>query len=108
MDYQLHTDDNTVQVQLSGRLQFEDHNSFKSLIQDTLPKMEQKTVVFNLSQMDFIDSSGIGMILLAHETIKEHGKNFSISSAQGQVKRVLDLTRIEDLISSSNTIESTP
>ena len=102
MNYHIQTNDNTLYVHFQGRLQFEDHKEFKDLIHDIIPAAKQKQIVFNLSQMDFIDSSGIGMILLAHETIKEQEKSFYLSSAQGQVKRILELTRINDLIAAYN------
>lgn len=102
MNYHIQTDENTLHIHFQGRLQFEDHKEFKKLIHETIPKMKQRQIVFNLSKMDFIDSSGIGMILLAHETAKEHDKTFHLASAQGQVKRVLELTRISDLIATYN------
>lgn len=85
----------SILVELSGRLQFDDHSLFKTILFDELMTDHVQQVTFNLSQLEFIDSSGIGMLLLAHEKLAERGARMNIMGAQGQVKRVLDLTQIE-------------
>lgn len=82
-------------VELSGRLQFDDHSIFKTMLFEELMTDTVQQVTFNLSQLEFIDSSGIGMLLLAHEKLAERGACMNIKNAQGQVARVLDLTQIE-------------
>ena len=55
-------------------------------------------VVLNLSCVDFMDSSGLGLILGRYNTACEMGADFIISSPSMGVKKVLELAGIERII----------
>ena len=55
-------------------------------------------VVLNLSSVDFMDSSGLGLILGRYNTACEMGADFIISSPSTGVKKVLELAGIERII----------
>jgi anti-anti-sigma factor len=51
-----------------------------------------------MTQLTFMDSAGIGMVMVCAGTIKEAGGRMVIVGAQGHVKHVLELTQIHQVI----------
>ena len=54
--------------------------------------------LFDLSDVDFIDSAGMWMLLMVRSVAKELGGQLSITGATGQVAKALDLVSFEDVI----------
>ena len=55
-------------------------------------------VSLDLSSVEFMDSSGLGLILGRYNTASEMGADFIISSPSTGVKKVLELAGIERII----------
>ncbi|MBF0167070.1 MAG: STAS domain-containing protein [Alphaproteobacteria bacterium] len=79
-------------IRLSGRMTFADFNGFQKLIA-MFQGAHEKRIVFDMSRVDYIDSSAIGMILLARDAALTHGIDLSLKGAKGQVKRIMDVTK---------------
>lgn len=67
-------------------------------VRDALVEVAGSTVVVDLSDLSFLDSSGIAALLGARERILASGNGFELRGAQGMVRRVLDLTGLSDLL----------
>lgn len=81
----------------SDELSFADHGSFR----DTLDKMIEsgkKTFVIELSRLVSVDSAGLGMFLIASEEAKKGNWSLVLRSPQGQVKRMLDLAKFDEMV----------
>lgn len=83
-------------VSFSGELTFSDHVAFRELA-DRVATSKQKTIVFELSSLDFIDSAGLGMLLIAREEAHKAGRILVLRGAKGQVGRMFGLTKFETL-----------
>ena len=78
---------------LEGRMDFNIRKSFqKSIEQAKLSKSRQ--IVLDVCQVSFIDSAGLGLIMLAHKTLKELDISLSLLVAEGAVMKVLTLANI--------------
>jgi anti-sigma B factor antagonist len=51
-------------------------------------------VVLNLENLEFIDSTGLRIILSAHERSRERGQEFAVTRGSPQVQRLLSITRV--------------
>ena len=51
-------------------------------------------VVLDLKALQFIDSTGLRMILSAHKRAHERGQEFAITPGSPQVRRLLSITRV--------------
>ena len=49
-------------------------------------------IVLDLSQLDFMDSSGLRAVLSSQATCKQHGYDLSVIPGCGAVRRLLELT----------------
>ena len=66
-------------------------------IKDCIEKGARK-LALDLTNLTFMDSSGIGMVMLCAGRIREVGGRMHIVGAQGHVKKVLELTQIHQVI----------
>ncbi|GGF76070.1 anti-anti-sigma regulatory factor [Azorhizobium oxalatiphilum] len=55
-------------------------------------------VVLDLSEVDFMDSSGVGGIVFLYKRLRVNGFKLRLSGAQGQVLQLLTHLRLSDLI----------
>lgn len=53
-------------------------------------------VVLDLQELQFIDSTGLRIVLAAHERLQEHGGELAVTRGSQQVQRLLAITGTED------------
>ncbi len=97
MKYQNTGSGDTIAIDLSGSLTFEDHQSFRVLI-DEIENSPQKNVVFNLRALQAIDSAGVGLLLLAKEKATSSGKALKLRNLSGSVEKVAQLFKLHQLL----------
>lgn len=96
MEHKVVTTPTGQEIQLLGRFTFADHEGFRSVVQ-VLEAPETDRVVFDLSGLEFVDSAGLGMFLIAREAAERRKLQLVLKGAVGQVKRMLDLGRFDAL-----------
>jgi anti-sigma B factor antagonist len=52
------------------------------------------TVVLDLRELQFVDSTGLRMIFSAHSLARERGQEFAVTRGSEQVQRLLAITRV--------------
>ncbi|MDR3449167.1 MAG: STAS domain-containing protein [Alphaproteobacteria bacterium] len=96
MDIRQELTHGTLDVHMSGKFTFPDHLGFRDVI-DKMNAGDIQQVVLNVEKMDFIDSAGLGMLLLALDAAEKNHKKLVIGGATGQVKKMFDLARFENM-----------
>lgn len=96
MNYKVDRQGNEIHVELSGRLTFADYGSFKDLTEIFI-EHNPKSCLLNLSNLEFIDSAGLGMLLIARDKMRVRETDIILKGAQGQVKKMLDLGHFDSL-----------
>ncbi|MBJ7538258.1 STAS domain-containing protein [Marinomonas transparens] len=69
----------------------------KELIEN-VPTVFDCNIVFDLSQVTFIDSSGIGVIVYLFKRLREQGRELILVGLSGQPKELMSLLRIDRAI----------
>jgi anti-sigma B factor antagonist len=64
---------------------------------------DHKQLIVDLRGVDFIDSTGIGVLIRAHQRAEASGRRFAVVRGGGQVQRVLSLTGLADRLSVADT-----
>ena len=62
-----------------------------------------RSLVVDLTRVDFMDSTGLGLLLGAHRRLKRRGRGFAIVCSGGPVRRIFELT---DLIETLHVVPS--
>ncbi len=74
--------------------------------QNLLPQLEQaKKVAINLTQVQFMDSSGVGAILSCLRLLDAHGGKLALFGMNKAVKGVFQITRMHRIIDGFDTRE---
>ena len=97
MDYRIDLDGSELRISLSGRLTFNDHGKVRAMIQEMVNSSATRQILV-IGGLEFVDSSGLGMILVAREEVIQRKKTLSLRGAQGQVKRVLTVAQLGKVI----------
>lgn len=91
MDFQISQADDIAIASLTGRLTFQENADFRDFIRQL--QQVTGTLVVDLVGLDFIDSAGLGMLLVLRE-----GRETTVRlcTGPGQVSRLLELARFSD------------
>jgi anti-anti-sigma factor len=79
-------------VTVSGEL---DVASSQTLEQELSKLQGTATVVVDLRGLTFIDSTGLGVLVRAHQLAKEQNRRFGLVRGNGQVDQLLNLTGLD-------------
>jgi len=89
MQYAIRVTETSVHVDLSGELTFNDSRTFRLLLSQMKPSNDQQEVALNIKDLSNIDSSGLEMLLHAHDNAKRHRTRLVFIHPQGQVLKKL-------------------
>jgi len=90
----IETKQDTLVVRPSGEVDLGVADYFRNTVENALDRERARNLVFNLSRISFIDSSGLGVLLGRYKRVIRNGGKTFIVSPQPQVRRVLDLSGI--------------
>jgi anti-anti-sigma factor len=84
-------------LNLNGRFDFHSHSEFRTAYENALnmPAVRDLSVSFN--NVDYLDSSALGMLLLLREKADALGKTVSLDGLHGMVKQVLEIANFSKL-----------
>ena len=91
----VHTDEgpDAVRVSLTGELDL----SNVLHVEEELRRVEERrpAVVLDLSSLRFLDSTGLRLIVSAHQRARKHGRRFRIVQGPAAVRRLFRLSGLE-------------
>ena len=90
--------DGVAQLNLGGELDLAAKPAVNELVRRRLADAAITRLVIDLTEVTFIDSSGIGTLIGCRNLADRSGKALQVIGAQGRVARVLDLTGVGDLL----------
>lgn len=62
-------------------------------------------VVFDLTDVDFIDSAGLGLLMLARGLLNKSGSMLRLCSPQARVRALLKMTKTDTLLKIDESLE---
>jgi anti-sigma B factor antagonist len=90
-------------VTLSGRIVFGDRsNALRSTVKNLIAAGKQK-IVLNMSNIEYIDSAGLGMLVAAHISMKAYGATPCLCGLGDRSQELLQLTRLSTVFQVRST-----
>lgn len=83
---------------ISGELDVSCANDLKEKIETKLEE-KKNDVTLNLENLHYIDSTGLGIIVGIMKNLKKDGKEISIINAKNNVKKIFNITGLDQIIS---------
>ena len=84
---------------ISGRFTFEVHREFRKYSEQALDNPECTRLDMDLSEVAYLDSSALGMLLMLRDKAKSTGKSVALISAHGAVQQVIEIANFGKLFS---------
>ncbi|MCW8862136.1 MAG: STAS domain-containing protein [Rhodospirillales bacterium] len=97
MNYDVKNLNNQKVISMNGRLTFNDHEVFREVV-ELIEGARGESCVLDLSPLEFIDSAGLGMLVLAGDAAKEAGASLTVKPGGGQVRQMLDIAKFDTLL----------
>ncbi len=89
-------------IALSGRFDFNDHRAFKTAYEPCLLEAGVKTLEINMSGIDYLDSSALGMMMLMRERTQAAGKAVVLCKPNSTVTQILEIANFSKLFTIVN------
>ncbi len=84
-------------VKLSGRFDFNTHREFRNAVEPLMNETGVSEVVVDFAEVDYLDSSALGMLLMLRDKMNVAKKGLTISGVHGNVKQVLEIPNFGQL-----------
>jgi anti-sigma B factor antagonist len=99
MQLKFHLDGECISVSTVGKITQNDFGQgIEPLAQLLGPDVYQRTVLLNLAESDYIDSSGVGWLLSSHKRFREAGGSLVIHSLSPMVSQILRVLKMEQVL----------
>jgi anti-sigma B factor antagonist len=73
---------------------------------EDLLKEHQKKIIFDFSEVKYLDSTGVGILVMCSGKVKQAGGELRIVGAQGIVEQTLKMTRVDQIVTLYATVEA--
>jgi len=92
------TANGVVVLKISGRISLgRDSQQVEWQVNDLL-KANHNRVVFDLTEVSHMDSTGVGILMMCSARLQKAGGSLRVAGAQGLVSDVLRITRIDSIV----------
>ena len=91
-------------IDVSGEMDLYNSYKLKELVMKMMER-QVKSVVINMEEVDYIDSSGIGALIHIYSTMKKASCQLYMTNIHGSVKKVIELTKLMGYFPITNSLE---
>lgn len=94
-DKKIETIDDIQTIKLIGDLDVYSEDEFKSFIDEEIDP--NKDIRIDLKELDYLDSTGLGMFMNIYKMVNENGKEIKIINAKDNIQKLFKITDLTDL-----------
>ena len=95
--------DHSARLDMSGRFDFQVHRNFKDAYMPLLGDAALHEIEIEMSKVDYIDSSALGMLVLFNDRAIEVNKSVALLNASSAVSVLLEVANFSKLFSIRHT-----
>lgn len=103
MKHQIREETNGIVVALEGDVDLQTSPDARKVLLECVAK--GKSVVVDLSQVGYIDSSGVASLVESFQTARKGGRNLILASVSDGALRVLKLARLDKVFTICDSVE---
>jgi anti-anti-sigma factor len=86
-------------VNTEGQFAMESVSAIKKYMQPLVADENIKTLLIDFAQVGFIDSGGVGLVVMTSMSLKQRGANFALVNVNREVTEIFNLCGLGDQIS---------
>ena len=80
-------------------------NSLRSQVDAAFEKSACKHIVFDFSQVSFMDSSGIGMIIGRYKTAEKRGGQLALANMSDDIARIYQISGLAKIVTRASSVK---
>ncbi|HHY82350.1 MAG TPA: anti-sigma F factor antagonist [Clostridiales bacterium] len=92
-------------VRLEGELDHHHAEEIRKSLDELLEDSSIRHLILDLRNLNFMDSSGIGVFIGRYKTISKRGGQVCITNVNPQLARILDVSGLYRILKVYNTVE---
>ena len=96
MDFKVVAKDDDTLIEVGGQLIVGNRQLLKEQVLDQLERGDREFIV-DFSKTDYIDSSGLGVLVTLSKKIREQGGQLSLASLSDDLRTLFKLTKLDTL-----------
>ena len=101
---EVHTEGRATVIAVGGELDLASAPALESEL-EAAAQSDAALLVLDLRELEFMDSTGLSVIVKAHQRLSEEGRTLSVVRGPQQVQRLLDLTGVAERLQLGNSPE---
>ncbi|HEY8667726.1 MAG TPA: STAS domain-containing protein [Tepidisphaeraceae bacterium] len=90
-------DGDVVTAAIRGEIDLHNSPEMRTALLDVLMQAEPKKLILNLSQVPYMDSSAIAVLVESLQRIRKHGGKIYLTNLQPRVKGLLEIARLDSI-----------
>lgn len=98
LTYDIAYGDGTAHVQLRGDVDLDAVSDLRTAIREAQEHEGLKRIVLDFRAVDFVDSTGLSAVLLAHNDAPRRGQELMVLADDGPVRRAFELTGLAHIL----------
>ena len=87
-----------LKIKLRGEIDHHSAVAVRTAIDDMIRSKKPKELIIDMSAVDFMDSSGLGLIMGRYNTMKEIGGSVTVADPNPATERIMNLAGLERII----------
>lgn len=93
-------------VQIAGELEIANYAQVRSQLEDV--GLQARTIALDLSELEFIDSSGLSVIVRLGNQLRERGGHLAVVGASPSIRRLFSITALDKRFALYDRLEDLP
>lgn len=98
MELQYEMERNVLIVKFNGELDHHVAKSIRTDLDETIIQNRAKNLIFDLKDMKFMDSSGIGVIIGRYKHISKLGGKVSVINVTNQIDKIFTISGLYNIV----------
>ncbi|PLV60172.1 STAS domain-containing protein [Thermotoga sp. KOL6] len=98
-------EDDKIVVRVYGEIDAYNSSELKEQLRNLVSSTEKKKIVLDLSSVSYMDSAGLGTLVVILKDAKINGKEFILSSLKESIMRIFKLTHLDKIFKITDTAE---
>ena len=90
-------------IKLYGELDHHSSDYIRHKIDSEIMSRKPESIIFDVGNLNFMDSSGVGVIIGRYKLITSKGGKIAITSMKPQIRRIYEICGLKKIIPSFNT-----
>jgi len=95
LEWTEHVEGNRATLELNGKITFESASALRTRTRDLVLEHPLTELIFDLSEVRFIDSSGLGLLVSVKNTMVKREGTFSLINVKDTVRSIMNQTGLD-------------